>query len=170
MQKFPSLQAIALALCVQPPLAGLQLSSVHGLPSSQLCGELPWQAPDRSQLSMSVHGLLSLQGPLAGVLVQTLATQPSAVQGFASSQLFPWPRHFPATQASWTVQPLPSSHLLPSAMALCWHANLGSQTSVVHGLKSLQSITSNPKHLPPWQTSSVVHTLPSEHKAALLTN
>jgi hypothetical protein len=65
----------------------LQVSSVHGLPSSQLTG-VPLQVPF-TQWSPDVHALPSSQDPEVGVWVQVpvAMSHASAVQGFPSSQL-----------------------------------------------------------------------------------
>jgi hypothetical protein len=58
VQAFPSLHGAVLFVWTQPPSCGLQLSSVHGLLSSQLTG-VPAQTP-LEQTSPVVHGLPSL--------------------------------------------------------------------------------------------------------------
>jgi hypothetical protein len=60
VQALPSLHELLLLVCVQP-LAGLQLSSVHTLPSSQWGAAPPTQAPP-AQVSLVVQALPSLQG------------------------------------------------------------------------------------------------------------
>ena len=62
VQALPSLQATALLVCVQP-VAGTQPSVVQMLPSSQLGGGPPVQAPPE-QTSPVVHALPSLQALL----------------------------------------------------------------------------------------------------------
>lgn len=60
VQALPSSQGAVLLVCVQP-VAGLQASSVHTLPSSQLGAGPPRQVP-AEQVSLVVQALPSLQG------------------------------------------------------------------------------------------------------------
>ncbi len=115
------------------PVAGLQLSTVPGLPSSQFFG-VPVQAPfehvsDTVQRFASSHAAVlnvcvQPVAPLQVSVVQTLpssqligvlvhepvaALQLSAVQTLPSLQFFGVPAHAPALQTSLTVQALPSS-------------------------------------------------------------
>jgi hypothetical protein len=67
VQALLSLHVVPLgaAVCTQP-VVGLQVSTVHGLPSSQSVGLVPPQLPD-VQVSPVVQALLSLQlVPLSG--------------------------------------------------------------------------------------------------------
>ena len=114
MQLSPSSQGLLLAtFCVVQPLAGLQPSVVHALPSSQVIAsptQLPleqWSAVVHALPSLqvcelgafgklqpvtgshwsSVHSLPSLQEPVWFVCWQTPFAQVSSVQNFPSSQL-----------------------------------------------------------------------------------
>ena len=84
VQAFPSLHVAVLLTCVQP-VAGLQESFVHVLPSLQLGGAPPTQAPPL-HVSDVVHALPSLQGAALFVWVQPVAgLQPSSVHPLPSS-------------------------------------------------------------------------------------
>src|SRR5439155_1287723 len=107
VQASPSLHGAVLLLCRQPP-APSQVSSVQGLPSSQMnwpAQTPPWQvsltvqvlpslqsgagpptqAPAR-QVSPVVQALPSSQGATLGTFAQTPAVQLSSVHGLPSSQ------------------------------------------------------------------------------------
>jgi hypothetical protein len=66
--------------------AGLQLSAVHGLLSSQFKAALPWHTPAALQTSPVVHALPSLQAvPVSGVNTHPVAgLQLSCVQALLS--------------------------------------------------------------------------------------
>src|SRR5437899_2751715 len=108
VQALPSSQGAVFGVFTQP-LAGLQESSVHGLPSSQLCAA-PTQRPP-AQLSAVVQAFPSSQGAVFGVFTQPLAgLQESSVQTFRSSQLGAGPpTHRLPAQVSAVVQAFPSS-------------------------------------------------------------
>ena len=109
----------------------------------------------------SVHALPSL----TGVWVHTPAPlQPSAVQGFLSSQSRPLTAlHAPARQRSPTLHALPSSRVVPSAALVFEQPEAGLQLSLVHALPSLHASAGPPVQAPVWQESLVVHALPSLH-------
>ena len=95
------------------PVAGLQLSAVHALPSSQVRGAPGRQRPS-TQPSPTVQASPSLQGISALVPAQTPRVHVSVmVQGLWSSHappLVPLPeRQAPPLQWSLAVQALPSS-------------------------------------------------------------
>jgi len=163
----PSLHAAVLLLCLQP-LAGLQLSSVQALPSSQLMTAPGLHTP-AAQMSPSVHKLLSLQGLVFFTLLQPAdLSQLSSVQGFPSSQLALAPgTHAPPPQTSPTVQTLPSSQgavLLVEVQAPL----TGSQFSVVQGFLSSQALGPLGVHTPALQVSPTVQLLLSSQTLALL--
>ena len=86
VQAFASLHVAALFVCVHP-VAGLQASSVHTLPSLQLGAAPPTQTLPL-QASAVVHAFPSSQSAVLSVCVQPLAgLQASFVQGLPSSQL-----------------------------------------------------------------------------------
>src|SRR6266699_6026702 len=115
VQGSPSLQAVPAATGVktQPPVAGLHVSVVQGLPSSQ-------------------ERVVKVQAPVAG-------SQASVVQGLPSLHATGVPQT-PLWQMLPTVQGLASSHCCPSGAGVEWHWPLaGSQASRVQGLPSSQS-------------------------------
>ena len=91
------------------PVAGLQESLVHGLPSSQLAATPGTQVPP-AQASPMVHALPSVQASVVWACTQPAAgSHVSAVHGLPSSQFAPEPAmHAPFTQLSPNVQALPS--------------------------------------------------------------
>jgi hypothetical protein len=129
---------VQIVLCTHCPFAGLQESWVHGSPSSQVGGGPPTHTPPE-QLSMVVQGLPSSHGPATGVCVQpVLGSQPSAVQGFRSSQFFGTPGlQLLFKQVSFSVQALPSSQ--GALLATCIQPRCSSQLSSVQTLWSSQS-------------------------------
>src|SRR6266849_2358938 len=166
VQAFPSLQGLVLLVCTQP-VAGLQLSSVQTLPSSQLGAGPPTHAPP-AQVSLVVQAFPSLQGlglltcthPLAGL-------QLSVVQTFPSSQLGAGPpTHAPAAQVSLVVQAFPS--LQGAVLLMCTQPVAGLHESSVQTLLSLQLGAGPPTHVPPAQVSFVVQAFPSSQEAVLL--
>jgi hypothetical protein len=134
VQALTSSQGTVLLARMQP-VVGLQLSSVQGLPSSQLGGAPPLQVP-LSQVSLVVQTFPSSHGFALFVKTQPVAgLQLSSVQLLRSSQIVGAPlRQLPPLQVSRVVQGLPSSH---EAWLLVWmQPTAGSQTSSVHGLLS----------------------------------
>ena len=84
MQALPSVQTALLTTLTQP-LAGLQLSVVQPLWSSQLMGKPPWQLPPEQE-SPAVQALPSLQPRLLLLCLQPAdASQMSLVQAWPSS-------------------------------------------------------------------------------------
>jgi hypothetical protein len=131
---------LATAVLTQPEIA-LQLSVVHGLPSSQLGGVPAVQTP-AWQVSSPLHTLASGHGvpfataacwhPLTGLHV-------SFVHGFRSSQEIGEPGvQMPEVHVSSPLHTLPSEHVVPFATTGFWHTP-ALQTSFVHGFESLQS-------------------------------
>jgi hypothetical protein len=112
----PSSHGLVLLVWTQP-VAGLHVSVVHGLPSSQFSAGPPAQAPPE-HASFVVQALPSLHGALLFTWVHPVAgLQPSSVQPFPSLQFGAGPpTQWPApSQWSPVVQALPSLHgvLLP---------------------------------------------------------
>src|SRR6266849_1382115 len=166
VQAFPSLQGLVLLVCTQP-VAGLQLSSVQTLPSSQLGAGPPTHAPP-AQVSLVVQAFPSLQG-----LVLLMCTQPvaglheSSVQTLLSLQLGAGPpTHVPPAQVSFVVQAFPSSQ--EAVLLVCVHPLAGSHASSVQTLSSSQLGAGPPTHVPPAQVSLVVQAFPSLQGAVLL--
>jgi len=86
VQAFPSLHRAVLFVSKQP-VAGLQVSSVQTLPSSQLSAGPPTQPP-LLQVSLVVQAFPSLQGAVLALWTQpVLGLQVSSVQTLPSSQL-----------------------------------------------------------------------------------
>ena len=134
VQGLPSSQGAVLLLCRQPP-APSQVSSVQGLPSSQM--NWPAQTPPW-QVSLTVQVLPSSQGAALFVWVQPLAgLQPSSVQALPSLQSGAGPpTQAPARQVSPVVQALPSSQ---GATLGTFAQTPAVQLSSVQGLPSSQS-------------------------------
>jgi len=110
VQALPSSHGSVLSVCVQP-VAGLQLSVVHTLPSSQFRAAPPTQTPPL-QVSLVVQALPSLHDTVLFVCVQPVAgLQPSVVHTLPSSQFGAAPpTQTPPLQVSLVVQALPSLH------------------------------------------------------------
>ena len=139
VQALLSLQIALLLALLQAPVAMLQLSVVHGLPSEHV-----FLAPDAhlpaAQTSGAVHASLSEHPLVLLTELQTplLALQLSLVQGLASSQTLAAPDlHTPASQASFKVQRLLS--LQPKILFGNAHLPL-THLSSVQPLPSLQSL------------------------------
>ena len=118
LQNSPSVQDAVLLACVQVSLISLQVSVVQTLPSLQLFGVPPPQAP-ALQVSLTVQNSPSLHGAVFGVCRQVPElSQVSSVQGLLSS--------VQAVPAGATHESSPSSQLLlqldPTLLAI----NLGS--------------------------------------------
>src|SRR5205809_500697 len=165
VQALASSQGRVLFMCVQP-LAGLQLSVVQTLWSSQLGGGPPTHVPPL-HVSLVVQALPSLHGgglfgwprPLAGL-------QLSVVHTLRSSQLGAGPpTHVPPLHVSFVVQASPSLH---GAVLFVWTQPVaGLQLSVVHMFPSSQLGAGPPTHVPPLHVSFVVQASQSLHGAVL---
>ncbi len=142
-------------------------SVVQALPSSQLRVPVGLHRP-AAQMSPVVHASPSLQVAVLAVWVQPLlASQPSLVHGFLSSQLGAAPPlQMPAAQMSPVVQALPSSQVMVTL--LCTQPVTLSQLSAVQGLLSSQLTPLPATHAPPAQMSPLVQALPSLQVAVLL--
>ncbi len=175
VQPMPSSgQAVPLPnkLCSHAPLTALQVSSEHGLPSSQTLG-LPLHWPS-TQKSPEVQAFASLQGVAsrAWVTQPTSATQPSRVHGFLSLQPKGVPWHQPLLHLSLVVHASPSLQGKPiKGTAL---QPVATQVLVVQGLPSSHSASvkhghaiSPGRHLPLSQVSPLVHGSASLQGAAL---
>jgi hypothetical protein len=169
VQGSPSSQAIPSAAFVVPqPVAGVQSSTVQGLPSSvQVTAAPPEQVPlvhvsPVVHASESSHDAPSAAGiapqPLAGSHISTVHGLPSSAQVVA-----PPPPHAPAPQTVAVVHGLPSSQPVPSATFVKPHVPVaGSQSGAVHGFASSgQSIALPPPHAPAVHVVLEVHALPS---------
>lgn len=132
----PSSQPPSVLLCRQP-LAAVQLSSVHALPSSHFTA-LPMHTPLELHASPVVHALPSLHADATGVCVQpATGLQPSNVHALPSSQaVTALGVQTPPPHTSPTVQSLPSLQApvlaVPTQPLSAW------QASSVHTLPSLQ--------------------------------
>jgi hypothetical protein len=171
LQVLPSVHEVpSVTLACWQPVAGAQVSVVHGFESSQF-GAVPavqapaWQVSAPLQVLPSVHEVpsvtLACWQPVAGAQV-------SLVHGFESSQLGAVPAvQAPAWQVSAPLQVSPSLHEVPSVTLACWQPVAGAQVSVVHGLASLQSSGVPEVHVPAWQVSPPLQALPSPHAVPL---
>ena len=161
----PSSQASVLFAKTQP-VAGLQLSVVHLLPSSQTRSAPDWHTPPE-QTSPTVQTFGSEQGFALFVYPQipVAGSQLSLVQGLLSSQVDTAPgRHPPSAHWSPAVHGFPSSHAF--VLFVKTQPVAGLQLSVVHALLSSQA-TGVPAHEPPEHVSPVVHAFRSEHAPVL---
>jgi len=160
VQALPSLQG-AVLLVKTHPVAGAQVSSVHGLLSLHTSAAPPTQTP-AEQVSLVVQALPSLQGAVLLVKTHPVAgAQVSSVHGLLSlhTSAAP-PTHTPAEQVSFVVQALPSLH--GAVLLVKTHPVAGAQESSVQTLLSLQVIPV-PAHTPAVHTSPLVQALPSSH-------
>ena len=166
VQLLPSLQLWVFAVFTQP-LAGAQVSVVHGLPSPHTSATtiavplhlLFWQ------VSPLVHAFLSSQGEFAASCLQPLmASQVSKVQPFLSSQSTGVPMQLPSVHASALVHAVPSLQEVPANFRTSLHCPLlDSHDHVAHAVLSAQTLTVPDLHSPPAQESPTVHSVPSEH-------
>jgi hypothetical protein len=147
LQRFVSAQDVPLATgVVVQPVAGLQPSVVHTLPSLQTMGvpavHTPaWQVSAPLQAFPSLHDV-----PLATTaLPHTPAVQLSVVHGLLS------------------LQSAATLHALQPAMGVCWQPLTELQESVVQAFPSLQLSAVPAAHVPFWQVSAPLQTLLSEH-------
>jgi hypothetical protein len=154
-----SSQAATLLLKVQP-VPAVQLSEVHGLLSWQVGLPCPLQAPSK-QVSVTVHGSLSLQGAVLAEKTQpVVGLQLSLVQTLPSLQAVADPLwHLPLPHRSPAVQASPSEH--GRALARNWQPVPVRQLSVVHGLSSVQSKLPAPTHSSCAHVSTAVQGSPS---------
>jgi hypothetical protein len=169
VQSASVLQHPAMVCTVQPVLES-QPSTVQAFPSSQVGGVPGVQVPPW-QVSVPLHTLPSPQ-PIpstTGRLRQPIAaSHESFVQGFPSSQFTVSLTHEPPTQRSFVVQAL----LSPQSAAVTQQPGVevwrqppgGAHESAVQGLSSSQSRGGPFPQCPPWQVSSPLQTLPSEHE------
>src|SRR5262249_52864233 len=134
VQALPSSHGDSLLVCTQPT-PGLQLSSVHTFPSSQLAGGPPLQRPPL-HVSFVVQALWLLHGA-----VLLVWTQPDCVSQLSSVQTLPSlqsgggpPTQLPLLHMSLVVQALPSSQ--EAALLVCTHPVSGLQLSSVQTLPS----------------------------------
>ena len=168
VQLLLSVQGKVLSMCLQPVVAK-QLSSVHGLPSSQDSGAAPTQTP-LAQVSMVVHASPSLHGSAFAVFAQPpVALQVSVVQRFPSSQLTTAPgTQLPPAHASAPPTPVHKFPSLHGKLLKSWvQPPLTEQASVVHGLPSSHVTTTEPLHTPPKHTSLELHAFPSSQDTVL---
>src|SRR5207237_933346 len=162
VQASPSSQGPVLSVCPQP-VRESHVSSVHGLPSSQL-SRAPVHEP-AAQASPVVHASPSLHGAVLGVCTHPVSgRQASSVQGLPSSQRRAAPpTHLPPEQGSPVVQPSTSEH--GAVFGVCTQPVAGLHESSVQTLPSSQLGGALPTHVPPVQTSTVVQALPSSQGA-----
>src|SRR5437867_72062 len=160
-----------LFVCVQP-VAATHPSVVQTLLSIQSLAEVsvPAHVPP-PQTSPVVHALPSLHEAVLFVCVQPVAaTHPSVVQTLLSLQSLAEvsvPAHVPPPQTSPVVHALPSLH--EPVLFVCVQPLAATHPPFAPLFWSLQSLAevSVPAHVPPPQTSPVVHALPSLHEPVL---
>jgi len=134
VQRLPVSHGTPLATGVRTqPVAGSQLSTVHGLLSLQTTGS-PTHTPVAAQRSLVVQALLSLQG------LPTWLGSGSQVP-LAGLHLRHWPqfltgpgRQVPFWHVSPSVHGLPSSHGVPVSLLTTHLPVAGSHTLVSHRL------------------------------------
>jgi hypothetical protein len=153
LQTLPSAHAVPFATgVVVQPVAGLQPSVVHTLPSLQTSGvpavQVPaWQLSAPLQVLPSGHAV-----PLGTTaLLHTPDEQVSAVHGFES------------LQSACTLQEV------QPAIGVFWQPLTVLQLSAVHALLSLQLRAAPAVQVPPWQVSAPLQTLVSAHNVPFRT-
>jgi hypothetical protein len=156
----------AVLLVYTHPVAGLQLSSVHGFVSAQFGGGPPTQVPPE-QVSFVVQALLSLHAAVLLVCTHPVARlQLSSVHGFVSSQFGGGPpTQVPPEQVSFVVQAFLSSQ---AAWLLVYTQPVaGLQLSSVQTFPSLQTMAV--PHVPLKQLFPCVQALLSSQAVELRT-
>lgn len=162
----PSSHAVPSAFVWLQPVAGSQVSTVHGLLSAQSGTPAPVHlAPEH--VSTNVHALPSSHAAVVLAVVQPLAgSHPSLVHGFASSQSkLLTATHAPTLQKSPVVHALSSVHAPSTAVWV--HPDAATHASSVHTFLSSQS-TGAPAQVPLPQVSAVVQALASSHGTPLV--
>jgi hypothetical protein len=159
VQTSPSVQVLVSSFVVtQLPSAGLQLSSVQELPSSQDTGLDPTHVP-ASHASDCVHASPSVQVLLSSFVVTQLPSaglQLSSVQALPSSHTTGFePAHVPASHASVCVQASPSVQALLSSFVYS-QPDAGLHVSSVQALPSSQVSGFEPVQAPATQVSVCV--------------
>jgi hypothetical protein len=163
VQALPSLQEVLLLDNTQP-CTGSHVSVVQTLPSLHTGGGPPTQFPSE-QVSFVVQALPSSQAAVLFMCMQPDAgLQESSVQTLPSLQLGGGPpTQVPPEQTSPVVQALPSLHvkvLLANTQTPPWHESVVHTLLSLHWLvwlHSMQPPIGVPPHVPPAQTSPVVH-------------
>ena len=137
---------------VVQPVAGLQPSVVHTLPSLQTIAVPAVQTP-AWQVSAPLHRLPSGHAvPFeTTALLHTPAAQVSVVHGFES------------------LQSALMLHELQDGMGACWQPLTALHVSVVHALLSLQLSAVPAAHVPFWQLSAPLQTFASVHEVPFST-
>ena len=158
---------VALFAKDEQPVAGVQLSSVHGLPSLHTVGA-PLRHALLAQTSPLVHALPSSHVNVLALTVQPLSgSHASVVQGLPSLQPSAVPlTHPPPLQLSATVHALPS--VQPTLFAAWTQPLPGLQLSSVQTCPSSQAIPAPGVQTSSTHRSPLVHALLSLHAALLL--
>ena len=162
VQALPSLHETVLFVCAQP-LAGLQVSVVQPLPSSQFGAAPPTHTPPE-HVSFVVQALPSLHTATLFTCVQpTAEAHASSVQPLPSLQSGGAPpTHCPPAQVSLVVQAFPSLHadvLLVNTQTPAGHESFVQTLPSLHSLlwlHSMQPPIGVPWHVPAAQTSPLV--------------
>lgn len=162
-QRLPSGQGAPSAKLLKPqaPVAGLHVSVVQGLPSSQLDAAAGRHVPS-VQVSTPLHRLPSEQDVPSGNVVfrqPAALSQWSLVHGSPSSQSGGAPdTQTPPEQVSLPLQRLPSSQAVPAGASPPEQTPVrGSQTSRVQGLPSSWQSTDGPALQTPCRQSWPSH-------------
>jgi hypothetical protein len=169
----PSGHGVSFATAVfWQPRTALQLSVVHTFPSLQLRAVPavhvpPWQVSAPLHTVESAHGVPFATGvvsqPVTGSQESVVQTLPSLqVSGVPAVQVPPW-------QVSAPLQTVPSAHDVPFVTFVCWQPETGLQESVVQTFPSLQLRAVPVVHVPAWQVSAPLQTVPSGHGVSLAT-
>jgi hypothetical protein len=171
LHAFPSEHDVPAASGVcTTPVAGEQLSAVHGFPSSTFGAAPAEHVPAALHVSAPLHALPSEHDVPAGsgvCMTPVAGEQVSAVHGFPSSTIGGVPgKHAPvALHVSAPLHTFPSEHDMPAA-GMCATPDIGSQLSIVHGFPSSTTSSVPATHAPvALHVSAPLHALPSEHDA-----
>jgi hypothetical protein len=154
------------------PVAALQPSVVHGLPSLHVSGVPavhvpPWQVSPPLQALPSEH---DEPFATAGFWQPAIASQVSLVHGFPSLQLSGVPAaQVPLWHVSAPLQAFPSAHDVPFATGVAVHPVAGLQPSVVHGFPSLHVGGVPAVQVPLWHVSAPLQASPSEQEVPFAT-
>ena len=138
--------------------AGSVVPASTGPPEDELDEVDDPDAPDEELVEPEDDELDELLDELA------LASAPAST-GAGQPWIFTCVQPFVASHVS-VVHASPSSQLPPLPTGTFLHPCTGSQLSVVHGLSSLQSTITVPRHCPSWHIDALEHAVPSSQAPA----